>query len=326
MLKLNKIAKSYYHCYGRDIVNWETGKRKWDLLLNASMPLFDGQFMQKNKALILATEFTNVTRDVGCDNGLDITEMMEKYNIKKSTLFNRIDEELLLRQKGVCTVESPHVGWVEHPVSTKTYPNKNCRDFDITFKTHRTYYSYIPIFCLDDHYGPGSAYSILLKLLDNRFEWHGIHSIHYPYTYSRICNTASKINQDNNLAKIFLDNTRHTRMDWSIDLTLLCNLFQITPAELLYYLIRNSGPFGMGVFDHKKETLTIERCQEILDKRCYHVDYYNGIAVKNSFRENPIERQSFDIRRFEDRGGNFYHSIFSLLNDKLSHSTDDELL
>jgi hypothetical protein len=90
------------------------------------------------------------------------------------------------------------------------------------------------------------------------------------------------------------------------------NHYDISSAQLFTIMYNDSHPFGLGVLNHKPDKLTPYDAQLILEKHKYYIDYHNGIAIKNSFR------QQINIQKYDDRNNvKFIYKLLKFMVTKL---------
>lgn len=144
--------------------------------------------------------------------------------------------------------------------------------------------------------------------------------------YNKHVDVIKKISKDidpenhENLSKNLTDNLIWFSPD-RIDITQVMDKYSISSAELFHtmYLAGNCCQMGYFSFDPSTHSsFTVEDAANHLTKMWYHVDWFNGHGIKNSFRKSPSEKQFINVRRFDDRNfqGCFYVSILSLIKIK----------
>jgi hypothetical protein len=136
----------------------------------------------------------------------------------------------------------------------------------------------------------------------------------------------SKIIDDINYIELkndLINNFKWNNSD-DVNITNVMNLFKISSSELFYIMYLAGNPCNMGYFsfdDEKHNDFTLEKAKEVLESHRYHIDWYNGHGIKNSFRKTENEEQTINVRRFDDRNylGCFYTCILNLIKHKKEH-------
>lgn len=114
--------------------------------------------------------------------------------------------------------------------------------------------------------------------------------------------------------------SRHYHEDTCIDITKLMNKYNITSEELFFAMYHASRSFGSFDNQIKNGIFTVDQAKEILQNHNYHINYYEGKPIKNSFRRSSKGTQKIQIDKFDDRTfcGCFYKCILEILDYKLA--------
>jgi hypothetical protein len=191
----------------------------------------------------------------------------------------------------------------------------------------------------DQAYGTGAFINSLIKEIPTNIDDKGDASIKNQHTVEYIKKIALSVTNNrkelaNRLVKDFIDNTEHSNNDTSIYMGKLMDLYNIDGYELLYVMYKGSnGPISLVTLADslsrkaEAEKFSIDDAKKIVerkydhDERKYsHVEYLYGIGIKNSFRRNKGEGQYIYIKGYNNRGGNFYKSVFTLMKHKLENN------
>lgn len=332
---INKISKSNLHI------------DKWNKIKSTSRDLYKNHYLQEEKTMLLSREFIYKTFHFDDDTMINITPLMDNYIITSAELLVELymplyheyyykppkknydyNEKWISQYISTLSIEKERNKSAPHILEQNNFHIKKLHDIelDVTFRKNDTENQIINVKKFDSIHGEGKIYELLLKMLYCKYKFYGKKSIYNEYTMERLNKVCLSIT-DNNINKAyillneFVENTTHKIGDNVVNITKLMDEYNISPEELFYYMIRQGSPFNMGAFDHKDNKIikSVAMAKEVLEKNNYFVDYYNGIAIKNKFRQNPSEEQEIRIKKFDDRNLiSFYHCIIQLLNDKLS--------
>lgn len=288
------------------------------------------KFNIESKTKALCSKLIDNSCHFDNDQKINITPMLNKYNIDSPELLYHIYNHLDCKKRPNDPNTYIHYIFKERRevydiLKENKYNINKLYDIylGIKFRESPDEPQIINITDFDGHHGKNATYEHLLGILNYKNVLTGYDSIYFEDTVKKIELICKSINRDKYdiLKDTFIDNTTHLNGDTIVDLTVLCNKFNIPGYELFYHMYVNQRPFGMGAFNHKKDDMTLEKAEQLF-KECNmenkYFDYYNGIGIKNRFRCNMNERQYIDRRRFDDRNEkSFYTCILSLIATKI---------
>ena len=139
------------------------------------------------------------------------------------------------------------------------------------------------------------------------------------------------------IKKEIYENTFFERSFETWDITNLTRKYDIKGKEIFMELVKFNSPFNMGILDHKSEKDKLDKIDEAWENnlkdrsenKYVFFDYYNGIAIKNSFPINPHEGVfKFRIKKYNDRtaeSNNGFKKILDILNSKIEKVKSGEI-
>jgi len=301
-----------------------------------SHDIYKNTYSGDKKATLLSNNFLGKTHHTNNDTIINITPLLDYYDINSNQLlwhmymplyfkyywnehesgrrFEYSDQEITLHDV------YPSIKSGEYHLRKANYGIKKLHNIElnIKFKQYPHEEQIIDIKNFDSVNGDGVTYGLLLNMISRKMEecdiiYTGRLSIYCDYTVKRIIDICDDLCGNVIDSKIlcdeFINNTIHTNADTLIDITALLNKYNISTSELLYYMVKDNQPFNMGMLNNSSSTNidSIEKATQVLNNNNHSIDYYNGIAVKNSFRKNITDKQIIDIKK-SMKNGNFWNS------------------
>lgn len=276
--------------------------------------------MANRRSHLLYDEFYQLTRHEYGQKTINLTHLMNKYNITSSTLFERMYNVVIDRTKSKHKkIYDPSK--IDKIIGLGQFVGMhNGIQINNRFRVKETDEQIIDI---ENYDIPGAFYEVIIPMqywkMDEQMLLH-TEPVQYDHTIELI---KKMCDRDYTLFEIFVKNTTHFDEDEKIDITKLMDKYNIESYELFYEMITNNNPFGLGFLQYdeqKHKEITPETAKDILIIYRYYVDYFHGIPIKNEFRKNKGEKQIIRIKKFDDRtrAGNFYHCIFKILKRKIN--------
>lgn len=283
--------------------------------------------VDEDRSKILFNEFTNNTRHFNNDKLIDMTDIMNKYQISGAKLLAVMNNYVYYCQK-YSNCNDNNKNTKINNMNAQNYIKKN-RYVDKlgnitiknTFRLTINEKQIIDIDRYDTANGFGKFYKSFLWLLSQYPIYLGEYSIRNNKTKEKIYNICNTINPQNakTLYKTFVDSVDHLNYDNHLDITRLMNQYDIESHELFHKMYYSSKPLYLRVQDFKKSDINLEEAKQLLEQSQYYIDCYNGKTIKNYFRKSKSDKQIIDIKSFDDKTdiGCFYRCIIDILNKKM---------
>jgi hypothetical protein len=297
---------------------------KWNQIKKMGLNLIQSNFRKNSKNIILSRHFLDQTNHLNNDSQIDITSLLNYYNIPSNRLLTSLYTNVYLKKISKLPDKDRKAAYdgliydfhhiyvsksAQHILENNNFNITNINNIPINtkFRKKMTQTQILNVDEFDKYHGEGSLYSALLEMVYYKFNFTGYDSIAYELTMINIKNTCNEINKDKALLlqDIFINNTRHFYSDTEIDITNLLNKYNITSDELLFYMYKHNLMYDIFQFN---PVVSFDLAKEIL----YKTNYIN------TFRKNKDEPQYLNIKKYDNKNHkSLYYCLISLLNDKL---------